>query len=198
MSDPNKPDIRSDASVPYTTQKVGRASLTSASLDTFLAHVERRAFRVAEFKLGNREDALDAVQTAMIGLVRHYSTRPAQEWTPAFWGILRRVTLGMQNRRKVRAIMTGSWFRNRRVDDQVSESYPTDTVLMGIPLDKQSYANMMSAMKRLPQYQLDAFILSVLEGLSVTEAAKAMGCSESRLNTLLERALLGFRLQFLE
>src|SRR3982751_2419629 len=35
-------------------------------LDAFLAGVERRAFRVAELALGSREDALDAVQEAMI------------------------------------------------------------------------------------------------------------------------------------
>jgi RNA polymerase sigma-70 factor (ECF subfamily) len=58
-------------------------------LDEFLAGVERRAFRVAEIALGHREDALDAVQEAMIRLLR-YRGRPAVEWSPLFWGILRR------------------------------------------------------------------------------------------------------------
>ena len=41
----------------------------SRALDTFLADVERRAFRMAELSLGHREDALDTVQDAMIRFV---------------------------------------------------------------------------------------------------------------------------------
>lgn len=52
-------------------------------IDGFLASVERRAFRLAELALGDREDALDAVQDAMIKLVR-YRGRPAGDWSPLF------------------------------------------------------------------------------------------------------------------
>ena len=72
---------------------------TPASMNAFLAQVERRAFRMAELNLGHREDALDAVQDAMLRLVKHYSDKPAQEWTPLFWGILRRRgNTGRENR----------------------------------------------------------------------------------------------------
>jgi len=70
-------------------------------LDGFLASVERRAFRVAELALGQREDALDAVQEAMIRLLR-YRERPAQEWSPLFWGILRRQLTDRPRRNAVR------------------------------------------------------------------------------------------------
>ena len=48
----------------------------AATLDEFLAGVERRAFRIAELALGHREDALDAVQDTMIKLLQ-YRDKPA-------------------------------------------------------------------------------------------------------------------------
>lgn len=78
-----------------------------ANMDAFLAGIERRAWRMAEIHLGNREDALDAVQDAMLRLVRHYGDKPNGEWTPLFWGILRRRIVDLQRRRKVRSIVVG-------------------------------------------------------------------------------------------
>jgi RNA polymerase sigma-70 factor (ECF subfamily) len=47
----------------------------SATLDRFLAGIERRAFRIAAIALRDRAKAEDAVQDAMIRLVRHYARR---------------------------------------------------------------------------------------------------------------------------
>ena len=70
-------------------------------LDAFLASVERRAFRIAELAIGHREDALDVVQEAMIRLVA-YRDRPASEWTPLFWSILRSQVADRHRRNGVR------------------------------------------------------------------------------------------------
>ena len=67
-----------------------------ATLDAFLAQIERRAFRMAEMQLRQREDAMDAVQDAMLRLVKHYRDKPAAEWAPLFWGILRRRIVDLQ------------------------------------------------------------------------------------------------------
>jgi RNA polymerase sigma-70 factor (ECF subfamily) len=77
------------------------AAALPRDLDEFLAGVERRAYRVAELALGQREDALDIVQEAMIRLLR-YRERPAQEWSPLFWGILRRQLTDKYRRNAVR------------------------------------------------------------------------------------------------
>ena len=166
-----------------------------ASMNAFLAQVERRAFRMAELNLGHREDAMDAVQDAMLRLVKHYSEKPAQEWTPLFWGILRRRIVDLQRRRKVRSIMVG-WLGGKDDDgDDLPAWEPADTGPGPLERlnDAQSYADMAAAVKLLPQRQREAFMLRVLEGLDVAETAQAMGCSEGSVKTHLSRALQRLR-----
>jgi RNA polymerase sigma factor (sigma-70 family) len=172
----------------------GRA--VPASLDAFLAGMERRAFRMAELHLGHREDALDAVQDAMLRLVKHYRDKPAEEWTPLFWGILRRRIVDIQRRRKVRSIVVG-WLGGGHDDDgdELPVWEPADTG--PDPLQKlhgeQSFADMAAAVKQLPQRQREAFMLRVLEGLDVAETAQVMGCSEGSVKTHLSRAMQHLR-----
>ena len=168
------------------------AQATPATLDAFLAQVERRAFRMAELQLRHREDAMDAVQDAMLRLVRHYRDKPAAEWPPLFWGILRRRVVDLQRRRKVRSIVVG-WLGGGR-DDQGDELPAWEPADHGPgPLDRlqdrQSYADLAQALKQLPQRQREAFMLRMLEGLDVAETARAMGCSEGSVKTHLSRAM---------
>jgi len=165
---------------------------TPATLDAFLAQVERRAFRMAELQLRQREDAMDAVQDAMLRLVKHYRDKPAMEWSPLFWGILRRRIVDLQRRRKVRSIVVG-WLGGGRDDDgdELPSWEPADHGPG--PLDRlhdvQSYADMAAAVRQLPQRQREAFMLRMLEGLDVAETARAMGCSEGSVKTHLSRAM---------
>lgn len=170
----------------------------AATLDGFLAGVERRAYRVAEIALGHREDALDAVQDAMLRLVRSYAGKPAEEWSPLFWGILRRRITDLQRRRKVRSIVVG-WLHGR--EDADGEEAPTWEPADLAPdpgrrlLDQQAYAAMAAAVRRLPRRQQQAFMLRMLEGLDVAATARAMGCSEGSVKTHLSRALQALRTQ---
>jgi len=165
---------------------------TPATLDAFLAQVERRAFRMAEMQLRHREDAMDAVQDAMLRLVRHYRDKPATEWAPLFWGILRRRVVDLQRRRKVRSIVVG-WLGggHDRDGDELPAWEPADEGPG--PLDRlhdmQSYADMAAALNALPRRQREAFMLRMLEGLDGKETAQAMGCSEGSVKTHLSRAM---------
>jgi RNA polymerase sigma-70 factor (ECF subfamily) len=174
------------------TDLLGDARETPATLDAFLAQVERRAFRMAELQLRQREDAMDAVQDAMLRLVRHYRGKPAAEWSPLFWGILRRRIVDLQRRRKVRSIVVG-WLGGGRDDDgdELPTWEPADPGQdpLGRLHDVQSYADMAAAVRQLPQRQREAFMLRMLEGLDVAETARAMGCSEGSVKTHLSRAM---------
>jgi RNA polymerase sigma-70 factor (ECF subfamily) len=172
-----------------------------ASMDAFLAQVERRAWRMAEINLGHREDAMDAVQDAMLRLVKHYSHKPAEEWTPLFWGILRRRIVDLQRRRKVRSVVVG-WLGGGR-DDEGSELPMWEPADPGPdPLarlqDSQAYADIAVAVRALPKRQREAFMFRVLEGLDVAETAAAMGCSEGSVKTHLSRAMHHLRDQLEE
>ena len=71
------------------------------ALDAFLAAIAPRAFRFAEAGLRHRDDALDVVQDAMLKML-NYRERPAGEWTPLFWSILRSRIIDAQRRRTFR------------------------------------------------------------------------------------------------
>jgi len=180
-----------DADVP-ARDRLGDVRETPATLDAFLAQVERRAFRMAELQLRQREDAMDAVQDAMLRLVRHYRDKPAAEWAPLFWGILRRRIVDLQRRRKVRSIVVG-WLGVGRDDDgdELPAWEPADPGQdpLGRLHDLESYADMAAAVRKLPTRQREAFILRMLEGLDVAETAQAMGCAEGSVKTHLSRAM---------
>jgi RNA polymerase sigma factor (sigma-70 family) len=165
---------------------------TPATLDAFLAQVERRAFRMAEIQLRHREDAMDAVQDAMLRLVKQYRDKPAVEWAPLFWGILRRRVIDLQRRRKVRSIVV-NWLGGGH--DSAGDDLPVwEPVDHGPgPFDRlqdaQCYADMAAAVGGLPQRQREAFMFRMLEGLDVAETASAMGCSEGSVKTHLSRAI---------
>ncbi len=169
----------------------------AASLDDFLREVQRRAFRMAEIQLGHAEDAVDAVQDAMLRLVSHYRDKPAEEWPPLFWGILRRRIVDLQRRRKVRSIVVG-WLGGGR--DSNGEELPDWDPADPAPdpsrrlEDAQAYAHMTAAVQKLPQRQREAFLLRVLEGMDVAETALAMGCSQGSVKTHLSRAMHSLRL----
>src|SRR5882724_10221477 len=64
------------------------AAIDEHTLEQFLKSVERRALRMAELATANREEALDLVQDAMFGFVRHYAAKPVVDWTPLFYRVL--------------------------------------------------------------------------------------------------------------
>src|ERR1700704_2456729 len=86
-----------------TTDLAESTSTDTRALDQFLASVERKAFRIAQIALRHEDDALDAVQDAMLRLVRSYARRPREEWPPLFYRILENCIRDLQRRRAVRA-----------------------------------------------------------------------------------------------
>ncbi|MEX1828604.1 RNA polymerase sigma factor [Luteibacter sp. CQ10] len=183
-------------SLALDTASLDDARDVPANMDAFLAAIERRAWRMAEIHLGNREDALDAVQDAMLRLVRHYGGKPAAEWTPLFWGILRRRIVDLQRRRKVRSIVVG-WIGGGRDDDgdelpswDPADDAPDPSARLQ---DSQAYGDIVEALRRLPRRQREAFTLRMMEGLDVAETAAAMGCSDGSVKTHLSRAMHALR-----
>ena len=162
-------------------------------LDGFLAGVERRAFRVAELALGHREDALDAVQESMIRLLR-YRGRPPEEWSPLFWGILRRQLTDRHRRNAVRRkVMT--WLgrpENEGPDPLELMPDPGADPLRRLQ-DTRAWEALGAAVRTLPRRQRECWLLREMQGLDVAETAAAMGCSEGSVKTHLSRAMHALR-----
>ena len=175
------------------------AQTRSRALNQFLAGVELKAFKIAQAALRHEDDALDAVQDAMLQLVRAYAHRPAQEWKPLFYRILENRIRDLQRRRTVRGRVIG-WlpFRGDEDDDEpdpiAQAPSPEPQPPRRLELD-QAVAALEKALGELPGRQRQAFLLRALEGLDVAQTATAMGCSQGSVKTHYFRALQALRAQ---
>ena len=169
------------------------------ALSQFLASVEIRAFKIAQAALRHEDDALDAVQDAMLQLARAYSGRPAEEWKPLFYRILENRIRDMQRRRTVRnRVMAWLPFRPDREEeepDPIAEAASDEPLpVRRLEID-ESMTALEKAIAALPRRQQQAFLLRTLEGLDVAQTARAMGCSEGSVKTHYFRALQTLRAQ---
>ena len=175
------------------------AQTRSRALNQFLAGVELKAFKMAQAALRHEDDALDAVQDAMLQLVRAYADRPAEQWKPLFYRILENRIRDMQRRRTVRGRVI-AWlpFRGDEGDDEpdpiAQAPSPEPQPPRRLELD-QAVAGLEKALGELPGRQRQAFLLRALEGLDVAETAAAMGCSQGSVKTHYFRALQALRAQ---
>ena len=165
----------SPISANWIPERVDAASTDDSSIDQFLKTVERRALRMAELATSNRDEAMDLVQDAMFGFVRHYTAKPAPDWAPLFYRVLDSRINDWHRRRNVRGRWLATWTKSG--DDDGSEA--------SLALD--------AALKKLPTRQRQAFLLRVWEGFDVATTAGVMRCSDGSVKTHLSRALTALR-----
>jgi RNA polymerase sigma-70 factor (ECF subfamily) len=162
------------------------------ALDRFLAGIERRAFRIACLALRDRAEAEDAVQDAMIRLVRSYGRHPEDQWRPLFYRILKNRITDFQRRRKVRSAVMALWPGREKedaapdpVESAVDPRGSPDEVLEG----EELLARIEELLAAMSGRQREAFLLRNFEGLDVVQTALAMGCSEGSVKTHYFRAM---------
>lgn len=156
----------------------------AATLEDFLDGISARAFRFAEAGLRHREDALDAVQDAMMKMLG-YRERPAGEWTPLFWTILRSRIVDIQRRRGLRWSWMSSADERQEAGVEWADEGPDPSRAHD---GREAYGELVEALRGLPRRQREAFSLRVLEELDVATTARVMGCSEGSVKTHLSRA----------
>ena len=166
-------------------------------LNQFLAEVERRALRMAEIAVRDRDDALDLVQEAMIKLARNYATRPSTEWAPLFFRILQNGIRDWHRRQKVRnRVMV--WFGRTTAGDDDYDITANAPDPAGRTPDEQlqtteAMQQLELAVQNLPNRQREAFMLRTFQGLDVAATATAMGCSDGSVKTHYSRAIHSLR-----
>jgi RNA polymerase sigma-70 factor (ECF subfamily) len=156
---------------------------------------------------GNRDDALDIVQDSMLKLAQNYADRSVEDWGPLFHRILQSTIRDWYRRQKVRNqwrtwlefTKVGSQQRTQKDsadigDDSQSniidlfEDVHADGPVMKL-VNERTIDALEVALHELPLRQQQAFLLRVLEGLSVEETAQAMGCTAGSVKTHFSRAV---------
>ncbi|MDX1569143.1 MAG: RNA polymerase sigma factor [Xanthomonadales bacterium] len=161
-------------------------------LDRFLQSVERQAFRMALLGVSDEQEALDIVQDVMLAFVRRYGRKPADEWAPLFFRCLENRIRDWYRRSSVRR----RWmvWLDRPDQPAAAERFGSEEPR---PADAMSHDEfgvaLEEALRSLPHRQRQAFLYRIWQGLSGSETALAMGCSEGSVKTHLFRALAALR-----
>jgi RNA polymerase sigma-70 factor (ECF subfamily) len=171
---------------------------TPQQLSEFLAQVERRAYKQAQFAVRDDHVALDIVQDAMMKLAERYGDRPAEEFPMLFQRILQNTIRDHYRRQKVRSAWTTLMSSLSPQDDR-DDSDPLDSLQdednnsqPARPEDALNQAQLATAIElalsELPGRQREAFLLRYWEEMDTAETAAAMGCSEGSVKTHCSRA----------
>lgn len=176
-----------------SARDVSRSDPIARAFDQFFVSVERKAFKIAQLALRNEDDALDAVQDAMLAMVRSYAERPAEEWKPLFYRILQNRVRDMQRRRSVRgrlmAWMPAANDEDDEAFDPLAHVASPDLQPVGRLEVDEAIVALQDALAELPERQRQAFMLRNFEDLDVAQTALAMGCSDGSVKTHYFRAL---------
>jgi RNA polymerase sigma-70 factor (ECF subfamily) len=151
-----------------------------AKLNRFFADVEKRALRITEINIRDRDEALDLVQDAMIKLARNYADR-LRDW---------------RRRQAVRNRVMVFFGRGSEDDDYDPVAAAPDPAGRAPDEELQTNEAMESlevAIAALPGRQREAFMLRTFEGLNVAGTAAAMGCSQGSVKTHYSRAMHNLR-----
>lgn len=188
------------ANLALKSQIEGKTSLEAKheSLNQFLSGVELKAFYFAKVATGNRDEALDIVQDAMLKLSSKYANKPEAEWPPLFHRILQNCIRDWHRRKKGPLSIFQSPAVHKDSDEEI------EAVDLHNPGPAQQthagYFNqaLESALSELPLRQQQAFLLRGWQGLSEKEAAAAMGCGVGSIKTHYSRAIKKLRVQLQE
>ena len=167
-------------------------------MQQFLSDIEGRAFSIAQFATGNRDDALDIVQDTMMKLVQSYGAHEQSSWKPLFYSILQSRILDWHRRQSVRNRFRSwlHWDEEDETENPLEQVADSPQAAPDIQLqDVQFGADLNRALGQLPLRQQQVFLLRVWEGLDITETAAAMQCSQSSVKTHYSRALEKLKLQ---
>jgi RNA polymerase sigma-70 factor (ECF subfamily) len=143
----------------------------------------------------NRDDALDIVQDAMMRLARNYARRPADEWRPLFFRILKNRIRDWGRRRSVsqRFVSFFSGQDGEDVDPIVAAPGPEGDDPETQAAGDEAMVALEAALLELSVRQREVFMLRTFENLDVAGTAIAMGVTEGSVKTHYSRAVARLR-----
>lgn len=177
---------------------------SSQELTSFLASVEKRAFKQVIYAVRDPDAALDIVQDSMMRLAEKYGDWPVDDLAPLFQRILRNTTNDWFRRSKVRnhwVSLLSRLFPEKNSDgEEINEAERAEALTSqyngqfgASSADQLERAQLLKAIEieieKLPARQREAFLLRYWEEMDVAETAKIMGCSEGSVKTHCSRAV---------
>ena len=158
------------------------------AFDELVRRHQRRVYAVAYHFTGNREDALDVAQEALLKAYRKISA-----WQPT--GMFVPWLLRLTSNQAVDTLRRLKRQRHERLDDAFRPaSQHVPIVPTVVETDRQVQAHEIGARVRaalvvLSPMQRDVFVLRHYEGLQLAEIAEALGCTVGSVKVHLFRAL---------
>jgi len=149
------------------------AQAVEVDLDAFVAHEYPKVVAAVGLITGNRQDAADAVQDALVGYLQKPPSREVKNL--AAW-----ITVVASNRMRDRQRSQAAEARALAkvgLDDEVTED-----ALAGLDVD------VARALSELPEKQKEVCVLHYLLDQSVETIAEGLGVSEGTVKTQLHRA----------
>jgi len=175
------------------------AANTRLAMNDFFMQVQNKALRQAEIAVGDRDEALDILQHAMMKLASCYSHKQ-QLWPQLFQRILQNAIRDWYRRQQTRRLFFWQHDHKHSTHETDNANEQLDTVATTATpesslLSQQRLTKIEHALGLLPQRQQQAFILRAWWGHSTQETAFAMKCSEGSVKTHYSRALAKLKLQ---
>jgi RNA polymerase sigma-70 factor (sigma-E family) len=142
--------------------------------ELYTAHAQR-AGRLAYFLVGDRELAQDLVQEAFLKVFGRWGNLRESH---SFAAYLNRTVVNLANKTH----------RRRRIERRYLEKQPRIEAVVPTR-DYETADDLWRRLQSLPQRQRTAIVLRYYEDLTEHQAAEAMGCSETAIASLVQRAL---------
>ncbi|MCS0498593.1 RNA polymerase sigma factor [Protaetiibacter mangrovi] len=149
------------------------AESTQVDLDAFVATEYPKVVAAVGLITGNRQDAADAVQDALVGFLAKPPARPIQNL--AAW-----ITVVASNR--ARDLQRSRAAESRALEKVGVTDESVDAELAGLDIDVQA------ALMALPPQQKEVCVLHYLLDHSVEQIAEGLGVSMGTVKTQLHRA----------
>ena len=166
---------------------------TRVALNEFFIGVQKKALRHIEFSIGDKDEALDILQDAMMKLAKNYSMHK-EDWPKLFQRIIHNLVIDWHRRKKTRAILF--WWQQAK-DTEPSQVSSTDFEFADLSApematqesNRRQLQKISNTLSELPMRQQQAFTLRAWWGHDTKETAYIMNCSEGSVKTHYSRAL---------
>lgn len=159
-------------------------------LNEFLKGAESSAFKLARSMLRNNDDALDAIQDAMLKFVNKYSDKPIDDWNALFYRIVQNRCRDMLRRRKFKNSLFGLFGSDQNELERTGSVTENPELMISANETRNALELEMNA---LPKQQQNVLRLRLFENMKIDAIADCLDISSGSVKTHLSRAMQKLR-----